>query len=100
MSLTRIHSISFIALEAVPVEVEVDVVNSQDFRFIIVGLPNASVKESKDRVLAALRNSKHMLETFACTVNLAPADLKKEGSFYDLPIATGTLCSTGLIPFI
>jgi magnesium chelatase family protein len=97
MTLTRIHSISLIALDAVPVEVEVDVVSSEEFRFIIVGLPNASVKESKDRVLAAIRNSKHSFSTYSCTVNLAPADLKKEGSFYDLPIAVGTLCSMGKI---
>lgn len=97
MALTRIHSISLIALDAVPVEVEVDVVNAEEFRFIIVGLPNVSVKESKDRVLAALRNAKHAFTAFACTVNLAPADIKKEGSFYDLPIAIGTLCSMGKI---
>jgi magnesium chelatase family protein len=97
MALTRIHSISLIALDAVPVEVEVDVVNSEEFRFVIVGLPNTSVKESKDRVLAAMRNSKHTFTEFTCTVNLAPGDIKKEGSFYDLPIAVGTLCSMGKV---
>ncbi len=95
MALTRIHSISLVALDAVPVEVEVDVINSEEFRFFFVGLANASVKESKDRVLAALRNSKYSFSEFACTVNLAPGDIKKDGSFYDLPIAIGTLCSMG-----
>ncbi len=95
MTLTRILSVSLIALEAVPVEIEVDISNSQEFKFIIVGLPNTAVRESKDRVYAALRNSKYSFGTVACTVNLAPGDLKKEGSFYDLPIALGAICSMG-----
>ena len=95
MPLTRVHSVSLVALDAVPIEVEVDVVNSEEFRFFFVGLANTSVKESKDRVLAALRNSKYPFSEFSCTVNLAPGNIKKEGSFYDLPIAIGALCSIG-----
>lgn len=97
MALTRIHSVALQGIDAVAVEVEVDITNSKEFRFVIVGLPDASVKESKDRVLGALRNSKHYLETINCTVNLAPGNLKKEGAFYDLPIALGMLHSFGKI---
>ncbi|NGX42973.1 MAG: Competence protein ComM [Chlamydiae bacterium] len=93
--LTRIFSITFQGLEAVLVEVEVDVTQAENFSLILVGLPSAAVKESKDRVLAALRNTNHSLGNLFCTVNLAPAGLKKEGTIYDLPIALGLLGSIG-----
>lgn len=91
MILSRIHSISLIGLDAVPVEVEVDVRGSDKPTFVIVGLPDNAVRESKDRVLTALKNSGFNPFNLACTVNLAPGDLKKEGSLYDLPIALGVL---------
>ena len=97
MALARIQSIAFLGLEAVPVEVEVDVKSAEKFTLIIVGLPDAAVKESKDRVLTALRNSQYALPALQCTVNLAPGDLKKEGALYDLPIALGLLLSQGQI---
>jgi len=65
--------------------------------FSIVGLPDASVKESKDRVVAAIRNSGFDFPSKKITVNLAPADLKKEGSAFDLPIAIGLLCASGVL---
>ena len=66
--------------------------------FDIVGLPAVSVKESKERVHAAIRNSGYALPVDKITVNLAPADLKKDGSGLDLPIAIGLLTSAGVIP--
>lgn len=97
MTLSRFYSVSFLGLEAVPVEVEVDVGKSDKQQLVIVGLPDAAVKESKDRVLAALKNSNFQVGRVACTVNLAPGDLKKEGALYDLPIALGLLRSLGYI---
>lgn len=92
MALSRIHSVSLIGLDAIPVEVEVDVSASGDKTFlVIVGLPDNSVRESKDRVLTAIKNSGYKTSEIACTVNLAPGDLKKEGALYDLPIALGLL---------
>ena len=92
MILARINSLSLLGLEALPVEVEVDVtpLNDKSY-FVIVGLPDTAVKESKDRVLTAIRNSGFKPGNVSCTVNLAPGDLKKEGPLYDLPIALGLL---------
>jgi len=67
------------------------------FRFSIVGLPDNAVRESSERVIAAIKNSGYSFPFFRITVNLAPADVKKEGSSYDLPIALGILAATGLI---
>lgn len=91
MVLSRMHSISLLGLEAVPVEVEVDVSRSDKTLFVIVGLPDTAVRESKDRVLTAVKNSGYPISNIACTVNLAPGDVKKEGALYDLPIALGLL---------
>ncbi|MBA3816842.1 MAG: YifB family Mg chelatase-like AAA ATPase, partial [Parachlamydiaceae bacterium] len=94
MSLSRMLSVSLIGLDALPVEVEVDVNSCEDKTIlVIVGLPDAAVKESKDRVLTAIKNSGYSISNIACTVNLAPGDLKKEGALYDLPIALGLLKS-------
>jgi magnesium chelatase family protein len=97
MVLSRIHSASLIGLDATLVEVEVDVAKTafEKPSFIIVGLPDTAVRESKDRVLTAIRNSGFTPTTLSCTVNLAPGDLKKEGPLYDLPIALGLLHATG-----
>lgn len=97
MPLSCIHSVSLIGLEAVAVEVEVDVAHSDHLSLVIVGLPDTAVRESKDRVLTAIRNSYFQIEAVHYTVNLAPGDIKKEGPIYDLPIALGLLCSSGLI---
>ncbi len=99
MPLSRHYSISFLGLDALVVEVEVDTSPSQSEKtsFVIVGLPDIAVKESKDRVLAALRNSKFPPINCNVTINLAPGDLKKEGPLYDLPIALGLLQSIGAL---
>lgn len=78
------------------VEVEADLANGLP-AFDIVGLPDAAVKESKDRVRAAISNSEMLFPTKRITVNLAPADIKKEGPAFDLPIAIGILRASGQI---
>ena len=81
-------------IDAYLVEVEVDLNPSRnDWNFTTVGLPDAAVKESRDRVRAALRNCGYAFPPQNITVNLAPADMKKEGSGFDLPIALGLLAS-------
>ena len=92
MALARIHSVSLLGLEAVPVEVEVDHASAlEKTTFVIVGLPDAVVRESKDRVLTAIKNSNIHAGPMTCIVSLAPGDLKKQGTLYDLPIALGVL---------
>ncbi len=92
--LAKIMSCAIVGLDAQIVEVEVDITRGQPF-FSIVGLPDAAVRESKDRVYAAVRNSGFRFPASKrITVNLAPADLRKEGPAYDLPIALGVLAAT------
>lgn len=98
MALSRILSGACIGLDATRVEIEVDSIECQKPYLVIVGLPDAAVREAKDRVLTALKNSGHDVTKVACTVNLAPADLKKEGAAYDLPIALGLLANLGILP--
>ncbi|NLC38186.1 MAG: ATP-binding protein [Clostridia bacterium] len=83
--------------EAFFVEVEVDVSGGLP-GFEIVGLPDTAVKEAKERVRTALKNSGFEFPSRRITVNLAPADLKKEGPILDLPIAVGILAATGQVP--
>lgn len=91
MVLARLISAALFGIDAIPVEVEVDIKRSEKSTLTIIGLPDLAVKESKDRVLAAIKNSQLRCDSFSAMVNLAPADLKKEGSLYDLPIALGLL---------
>ncbi len=97
MALSRIHCVSLYGLEALPVEVEVDVVGAEKLGLVIVGLPDTAVRESKDRVLTAVKNGGFQIGSVFCTVNLAPGNLRKEGVLYDLPIAIGLLRSLGLL---
>src|SRR5262245_26175025 len=97
MSLARLHSIAFQGLDAIPVEIEVDAAKAEDKQvLILVGLPDTTIKESKERVLAAIKNSGYHLGGLYCTINLAPGDLRKEGALYDLPIALGVLLGLDL----
>ena len=91
--LARINSGAVNGIDAVPVEVEVDITHGFP-HVAIVGLPDAGVKESLERVRAALTNSGYAPKMSHLTVNLAPADLKKEGPSYDLPMALGILAGT------
>lgn len=95
--IARIHSASYQGIDASPVEVEVDVSLGLP-RLAVVGLPDQAVKESKERVRAAIKNSGYPFPSRKITINLAPADVKKEGPSFDLPIALGILAATGVIP--
>ncbi len=96
--LAKIRSAAVVGLEALPVEVEVDAGQGMA-KLNIVGLPDAAVRESIERVRAAIRNSGlRFPANRRVTVNLAPADLRKEGPAYDLPIAVGVLAASGQLP--
>jgi len=94
--LAMARSCAIIGLDGALVEVEVDIANGLA-AFVIVGLPDASVNEAKERVKAAIKNSGCLFPYKHITVNLAPADLRKEGPAYDLPIAAGILFASGQI---
>ena len=95
--LFKIASASLIGIEAYIVDVEVDI--SFGFPgFVIVGLPDASVRESRERVRAALKNCGYEFPSRKIIINLAPADRKKEGSAFDLPISLGFLAHLDLFP--
>lgn len=95
--LSKVLSASIIGIDAHTVEVEVDIASRGLPHFSMVGLPDAAVKESRDRVRAALKNIGFHFPLKQITVNLAPADLKKEGSSFDLPIAIGIIAAEGVI---
>ncbi|WP_380099481.1 magnesium chelatase domain-containing protein [Deinococcus radiophilus] len=95
--LARVRSAALIGVDAVPVEVEVDVSPGLP-SFMVVGLPDQAVSEARERVRAAVRNSGLPFPAARITVNLAPADLRKEGPLYDLPIALGVLAAQELLP--
>ena len=92
--LAKVTSAAVVGLDAVPITVEVDVAAQGLPSFTIVGLPDKAVEESKERVRAALKNSGADFPAKKITVNLAPADLPKEGPAYDLPIALGILIAS------
>jgi len=83
MSLAKVNSAAVIGLDAFPVEVEVDISAGLP-SFTIVGLPDKAIEESKERVRSAIKNSGANFPPKRITVNLAPADIKKEGPAYDL----------------
>jgi magnesium chelatase family protein len=91
--LAKVCSAAVNGIEAYPVEVEVNV-GFGDTIIVIVGLPDAAVKESRDRVLTALLNSGFNFTFGRTTINLAPADVKKEGPSFDLPIAIGMIAAS------
>jgi magnesium chelatase family protein len=94
--IVKLFSSTTIGVESCAVEVEVDVSPGLP-QFYTVGLPDVAVKESKDRIRAALKNSGYGYSRHHITVNLAPADVKKEGTSFDLPIAVGLAAIEGLI---
>jgi len=93
--LAKVLSAAVVGLDAVPVEVEIDIAAQGLPSFTIVGLPDKAVEEAKERVRSAIRNSGADFPAKRITVNLAPADLPKEGPSYDLPIALGILIASG-----
>ncbi len=94
---TRVATVAFEGIEAKPVDVQVQV-SSGMVAFVLVGLPDKAVAESKERVRAALTASGLAIPAKRLVVNLAPADLPKEGSHFDLPIALGVMAAIGAIP--
>ena len=93
--LVKIHTAAVQGLQAIPVTAEVNA--SRGNQFTLVGLPDNAVKESYQRIVPAIQNSGYHYPGNSITVNLTPADLKKEGSAYDLPIAIGILATEGEI---
>jgi magnesium chelatase family protein len=93
----KINSSHLIGIEALCVDVEVDIKSMGMPSFTVVGLAEGAVKESKERVKASLKNLGYNIFANAITVNLAPADFKKEGTHFDLPIAVGLLNAFGII---
>src|SRR5882724_4791515 len=91
--LAKVCSAAVNGIEAYPIEVEVNA-GYGDTIIVIVGLPDAAVKESRDRVMTALINSGYAFTFGRTTINLAPADVKKEGPSFDLPIAIGMLAAS------
>ncbi|MBT4684633.1 MAG: YifB family Mg chelatase-like AAA ATPase [Candidatus Marinimicrobia bacterium] len=93
--LAKVLSSAILGIDAYVVEVECHLTGSKLPKFITVGLPEGAVRESKERVMAAIRNTGYSFPMKHITVNLAPADIRKEGSAFDLPIAVGLLAATG-----
>ncbi len=91
--LAKVRSCAIVGLDAEQIEVEVDITNGLE-RLTVVGLPSAAVRESGERVRSAIANSGFFFPQHRLTVNLAPADLRKEGPAYDLPIALGIMAAT------
>ena len=95
--LFKTQSAAVYGIDASIIEVEVDVSNvrTAEENFQTVGLPDAAVRESRQRIRAALRNCGYEVPQTRITINLAPADIKKEGSGFDLPMAMGILGAYG-----
>ncbi len=94
--LAKAQTGAVMGIDAIPIDVEVDVALGLP-SVAIVGLPDGAVKESKDRVRSAIKNSGYEVPPRRITVNLSPADVKKEGTLFDLPIAVGILSATGIV---
>ena len=95
--LAHVRSATIVGVDATEVQVEVDVSYGLP-TFVLVGLPDSTVRESRDRVRGAIRNSGLTFPDHRVTVNLAPADVRKRGTAFDLPIAIGVLAAAGHVP--
>ena len=94
--LTTVFSAATYGINAYLIEIETNIENTVP-NFFLVGLPDNAVKESRERVATAIKNSAYTYPNKRITINLAPADVKKEGSSFDLPIAIGMLGSSGQV---
>ncbi|MBC8044007.1 MAG: magnesium chelatase, partial [Rhizobacter sp.] len=94
--LSQLVSASLIGVDAIRIEVETNLDSGLPM-FVVVGLPDSAIKESRERVLTAIKNSGFVVPPKKITVNLAPADVRKEGTAFDLPMALGILASAGII---
>lgn len=97
MPMATLLSAGLIGIDALPIYVEVDIAHSINPKWATVGLAENAVRESKDRVISAIHNCGYDFPFRRITLNLAPADLKKTGTAYDLPIAIGLLCAAQLL---
>ncbi|NWG12303.1 MAG: YifB family Mg chelatase-like AAA ATPase [Acidobacteria bacterium] len=95
--LYRVQSAAVFGIRAYPISVEVDLSSGEKLNMMTVGLPDTAVRESSQRVRAALRNCGYDLPAQHITINLAPADVRKEGSGFDLPVAIGILGASGFV---
>lgn len=95
--LAKVQSCAVVGLDAELIHVEIDIASGLE-RITLVGLPDTAVRESSERVRAAITNSGYFFPQHRLTINLAPADLRKEGPAYDLPIAVGILVATRQVP--
>src|SRR4030066_2080570 len=93
--LARLQSVTLVGIDGIICEVEVDVARGGFEKSIIVGLPDTAVKESTERVKSAIINSGYKYPKTQSVINLAPADVKKAGPAFDLPIALGMLLGSG-----
>ncbi|HSK68259.1 MAG TPA: magnesium chelatase domain-containing protein, partial [Candidatus Limnocylindria bacterium] len=92
--LARTRCMALNGIQGEPVSVEAYVASASAFQFNVVGLPDAAVRESRDRVVAALKNSGFAMPVGHTVVNLSPADLRKEGTAFDLPIAVAIILAS------
>src|SRR6201995_920961 len=97
MALFRTRSAAVFGIEAHLIDVEVDMYPSANRDFITVGMPDTAVRESRERIKSALANSGFGYPSKSVTINLAPANLRKEGAGFDLPMATAILGAMGTI---
>ncbi|OGE82393.1 MAG: hypothetical protein A3B10_02860 [Candidatus Doudnabacteria bacterium RIFCSPLOWO2_01_FULL_44_21] len=95
---TKVFSAALVGLDAAPVEVEVDISGGLP-KVIVVGLPDTAIQEARERVKSAIKNSNAIFPPSRVAVNLAPADLPKNGTHFDLPIAISILLNSGQIFF-
>ena len=95
--IAKVSTAALLGIDGFTIELEVDLARSGMPAFIMVGLAEGAVRESKERVFSALKNSGFKLPPSRITVNIAPADIRKEGSAYDLPLALGLLAGAEVI---
>lgn len=96
--IAQAHSATLLGIEALPIVIEMDLVYAAEMKFIMVGLPDKAVEESKERVQTAIRNSNLDFPKKKVICNLAPGDIRKEGPWLDLPIAISLLAANGAVP--
>ena len=97
MALFRTQSAAVFGIEAHLIDVEVDLYSSSSREFVTVGMPDTAVKESRERIKSALLNSGFGYPSKSVTINLAPANVRKEGAGFDLPMALGILGAMGIV---
>ncbi|HCU67656.1 MAG TPA: magnesium chelatase, partial [Desulfomicrobium sp.] len=96
--IAKVSTAALLGIDGFTMELEVDLARSGMPAFIMVGLAEGAVREAKERVFSALKNTGFKLPPSRITVNIAPADIRKEGSAYDLPLALGLLAGAEVIP--